>query len=141
MRARASPSGPSADGRSGSASAAFITSEGWPRIGCNTAITSFASVTGVTPCFKRPLVPSARGSSGEPGTAKTSRPCSAASRAVISEPERNAASTTMTPSARPEISRLRRGKSRLRGSRSSGISETAAPSATMASSRSVCSAG
>jgi hypothetical protein len=44
-------------------------------------------LTGVAPCLISPLVPSARGSSGEPGTAKTSRPCSAASRAVISEPE------------------------------------------------------
>jgi hypothetical protein len=31
---------------------------------------SSASVTGVAPCLIRPLVPSARGSSGEPGTAK-----------------------------------------------------------------------
>ena len=34
------------------------------------------------------LVPLARGSSGEPGTAKISRPCSSAYCAVISEPER-----------------------------------------------------
>ena len=61
-------------------------------------------------------MPSARGSSGEPGTAKTSRPCSPASRAVISEPERRAASTMTTPTESPEISRLRRGKSRARGS-------------------------
>ena len=51
----------------------------------------------------------------EPGTANTSRPCSAAMRAVISDPERRAASTTTTPSEVPEISRLRRGKSRARG--------------------------
>ena len=37
-----------------------------------------ASVTGVAPCLSNPLVPSQRGSSGEPGTAKTSRPCSPA---------------------------------------------------------------
>jgi hypothetical protein len=36
----------------------------------------------------RSLAPSARGSSGEPGTANTSRPYSSAKRAVISEPER-----------------------------------------------------
>ena len=59
-----------------------------PMIGWSTATISAASVTGVAPCLRRPLVPSARGSSGEPGTAKTSRPCSSASRAVISEPER-----------------------------------------------------
>ena len=85
-------------------------STGRPRIGCSTAITSAASVTQVAPCLIRLLVPSARGSSGEPGTAKTSRPCSSAIRAVISEPERCAASTMTTPSASPEISRLRRGK-------------------------------
>ena len=70
----------------------------WPRIGRSTASTSAASVTSVAPCLSRPLVPSARGSSGEPGTANTSRPCSSAMRAVISEPERRAASTTTTPS-------------------------------------------
>ena len=88
-----------------------------PRIGSIAAITSPASVTGVASCFSKPFVPSLRGSSGEPGTAKTSRPCSPASRAVISDPERRAASTTTTPSERPEISRLRRGKSCARGSR------------------------
>ena len=98
-----------------------------PRIGSSTAITSAASVTKVAPCLSRPLVPSARGSSGEPGTANTSRPCSPAIRAVISEPERRAASTMTTPTESPEISRLRRGKSRPRGSQPSGISEMAAP--------------
>ena len=61
----------------------------------------------------------------------TSRPCSAAKRAVISEPEPRAASTMITPSARPETRRLRRGKSRPRGSHSSGISETIAPYSAM----------
>ena len=51
----------------------------------------------VAPSRMRSFVPSARGSSGEPGTAKTSRPCSRAKRAVMSEPERRAASTTTTP--------------------------------------------
>ena len=63
----------------------------------------------------RPLLPSARGSSGEPGTANTSRPCSFAIRAVISEPAHRPP-TDATPTASPEISRLRRGKSRARGS-------------------------
>ena len=84
-------------------------------------------------------MPSARGSIGEPGTANTSRPCSSAKRAVISEPERCAASTMTTPSDRPEMIRLRRGKSRARGSQPSGISEIAAPSARIASSRPMCS--
>ena len=69
------------------------------------------SVTRQAPCLSRLLVPAERGSSGLPGTAKTSRPCSPANRAVISEPERSAASTTTTPSEMPEIRRLRRGKS------------------------------
>ena len=88
-------------------------------------MTSAASVTSVAPCLIRSLAPAARGSSGEPGTANTSRPCSAAIRAVISDPERCAASTTTTPSAAPEISRLRRGKSCARGTWPSGISEIA----------------
>ena len=42
--------------------------------------------------------------------ANTSRPCSAASRAVINEPLRTFASTTRQPSANPLMMRLRRGK-------------------------------
>ena len=41
----------------------------------------------------------------------------------------------------PEMSRLRRGKSRARGSQPNGISETKAPRARMASARSTCSGG
>src|SRR5437868_1343703 len=72
--------------------------------------TSSAPSVRIAPCRSRSFEPRQRGSSGEPGTAKTSRPCSSANRAVISEPERAAASTTTTPRAIPEISRLRRGK-------------------------------
>ena len=43
--------------------------------------------------------------------ANTSRPASAASRAVISDPLLGAASTTKVPLARPAMMRLRRGKS------------------------------
>ena len=86
-------------------------------------------------------MPSARGSSGEPGTAKTSRPCSPAKRAVMSEPERRAASTTTVPSARPETMRLRLGKSRPRGSQLSGISETTTPFSVISSINGACSAG
>jgi hypothetical protein len=61
---------------------------------------------------------------------------------VISEPERCAASTTTTPSEEPEIKRLRRGKSRARGTWPSGISEIAAPPvSTMAASKASCSLG
>ncbi len=52
-------------------------------IGRKTEIMSAVSVTGVAPCLMRSFVPSARGSSGEPGTAKTSRPCSSANRALL----------------------------------------------------------
>jgi hypothetical protein len=114
---------------------------GRPMIGSTAWMTSEASVVSVAPCLIRSLVPAARGSSGEPGTANTSRPCSAAIRAVISDPERMAASTTTTPSAAPEISRLRRGKSRARGTCPSGISEIAAPVSSNAASRSSCSGG
>src|SRR5262245_42034357 len=81
-----------------------------PRIGASVSTMSREEVTRQAPCFRRLLVPPARGSSGLPGTAKTSRPCSPASRAVISDPERSAASTTTTPSEIPDISRLRPGK-------------------------------
>ena len=84
-------------------------------------MTSSGSVAIVAPVFNRRLVPSARGSSGWPGTANTSRPCSAAVRAVISVPDRRAASTISTPSAMPEMMRLRRGKSCARGTKPGGV--------------------
>ena len=59
--------------------------------------------------------------------AYTSRPCSAASRAVISEPLAGLASTTSTPSESPLMMRLRRGKFAGSGGLSSGSSETSAP--------------
>ena len=118
MRARSPPPGSTA-GRGGASGSATAASTGSPRIGRTTVITSAASVTRVAPCLSKSLVPSARGSSGEPGTANTSRPCSSAKRAVISEPDRLAASTTTMPTASPEMSRLRRGKSRARGSQPS----------------------
>jgi len=86
-------------------------STGRPRIGARASTMSRAEVTRQAPCLRRLLVPAERGSRGLPGTAKTSRPCSPAKRAVISEPDRSAASTTTTPIEMPEIRRLRRGKS------------------------------
>lgn len=47
---------------------------------------------------------------GEPGTAKTSRPCSNASFAVISDPLLTAASATTTPTDRPLMIRFLLGK-------------------------------
>jgi hypothetical protein len=63
----------------------------------------------------------------EPGMANTSRPCSAARRAVISEPLRTAASTTSVPSAKPLMMRLRRGKFACNAGVPSGNSLTSAP--------------
>ena len=58
------------------------------------------------------------------------------------DPDRAAASTTTTASAIPEISRLRRGKSRARGSQPNGISViNAPPAATIASASAACSGG
>src|SRR5882762_10504415 len=59
--------------------------------------------------------------------ASTSRPCSAARRAVMSEPESRVASTTRQPRARPEMRRLRRGKFPALGGVPSGNSDTSAP--------------
>ena len=109
--------------------------------GSSAAMTSSAEVVKVAPWRSRSFVPAARGSSGDPGTAKTSLPCSSAKRAVISEPDLRAASTTTTPSASPDTMRLRRGKSRPRGSQPIGISLTQAPRSSNRSSRAACSAG
>jgi hypothetical protein len=68
---------------------------------------SAAFWTSVAPSRMSWLQPCARGSSGEPGTAITSRPASAARRAVICEPERGAASTTTVPLLIPAMIRLR----------------------------------
>ncbi len=59
--------------------------------------------------------------------ANTSRPCSAARRAVISEPEASAASTTSVPCDRPEMMRLRLGKLAASGGVPSGYSLTSRP--------------
>ena len=72
--------------------------------------TSCAVSTSLAPCLISLWQPRDCGEWIEPGMAKTSRPCSPASRAVISEPLSMAASTTRTPRAIPEIRRLRRGK-------------------------------
>jgi hypothetical protein len=71
---------------------------------------SFASWTSFAPYCASRCVPSDVAEKIEPGTANTSRPCSAAMRAVISEPLRLVASTITVPRARPEITRLRIGK-------------------------------
>ncbi len=85
------------------------------RSGLTASMTSSALCTRVAPSRISKLQPCARGSSGEPGTAITSRPYSVAWRAVISEPERGAASITTVPWASPAMIRLRQGKWRARG--------------------------
>ena len=73
--------------------------------GCRSTLsTSFA------PCLISAWQPRDCGEWIEPGIANTSRPASCASRAVISEPDCSAASTTSVPRARPAMMRLRCGK-------------------------------
>ena len=67
---------------------AKATSGDKPESGTPASIMSSGVVTSVAPLFNRPFAPSACGSSGWPGTAKTSRPCSPARRAVTSVAER-----------------------------------------------------
>ena len=67
----------------------------------------------------------------EPGIANTSRPASRASRAVISEPERKAASTTSVPRARPAMMRFLIGKFSAREWVPIGNSLTIRPAAAM----------
>ena len=71
----------------------------------------------------------------DPGTANTSRPWSAARRAVTREPLRSAASTTRTPSESPLMIRLRHGKFQGIGAVSKGNSDTSAPCPAMRSAR------
>jgi hypothetical protein len=87
------------------------------------------------------LQPCARGSSGEPGTAITSLPASAASLAVISEPDLGAASTTTVPTLIPAMIRLRYGKWRARGWVPGGISASTSPRSYSAFCRSSFSGG
>jgi len=63
--------------------------------------------------------------------AKTSLPCSFASRAVMREPLFTAASTTKAPKLNPAIMRLRRGKFCALGSVPTGNSEIMAPCSTI----------
>ena len=71
---------------------------------------SAALSTSFAPCLIRAWQPRAVGEWIDPGIANTSRPASAASRAVMSEPDCTAASTTSVPRASPAMMRLRIGK-------------------------------
>jgi len=96
---------------------------------CGNSSSRMSSTVSVNfaPCLRRPCVPRLVGASIGPGTANTSRPCSAASLAVINEPLPSAASTTTTPSERPLRMRLRRGKCAARGGDPRGNSVSSAP--------------
>ena len=63
--------------------------------------------------------------------ANTSLPCSLAIRAVINDPDFNAASTTSVPIDKPEIMRLRLGKLAVKGGVPMGNSLMIKPFAAM----------
>ena len=90
----------------------------------SSASTSSADSTSFAPDLMSAWQPLDSGEWIEPGMANTSRPCSAAARAVMSEPDASAASTTRQPRARPLIRRLRRGKLRRRAACRAGNSDT-----------------
>src|SRR3569833_1318772 len=114
---------------------------GLPAKPATSSITSAADCTSTAPSRISWLHPWLRASSGEPGTAITSRPASPASRAVISEPDLGAASTTTVPAAIPAMLRLRVGKWLPRGSVPGGCSETSRPRSAMSSCNSACCGG
>ena len=95
-----------------------------PTVGKSSASTSSAPRQRIAPSFRSACVPAEVSEKTEPGTANTSRPKSAASRAVMSEPERRDASTTTTPAESPAMMRLRIGKFCGRGSVPGGYSES-----------------
>ncbi len=88
----------------------------------------------MAPCLASLFVPLLVAEKMLPGTANTSRPCSSAQSAVMSEPLLAAASTTTTPRARPLMRRLRTGKKRGCGSAPGQYSEMIAPCSAMAAS-------
>ncbi len=94
----------------------------------NSASTSSALSTSLAPCLISAWQPRDCGEWIEPGIAKTSRPASRAWRAVISEPEGSAASTTSVPRASPAMMRLRCGKFGASGGVPSGNSLSSRPS-------------
>ena len=86
--------------------------------------------------------PADKGLATSDGTAITSRPCSRAMRAVMSEPLLVDASTTTTPRQRPLTIRLRAGKWCLRaGSRGAYSVANAPPAATISVASGSCERG
>src|SRR5581483_10733880 len=124
-----------------SASAARAATRRAPSAGATAPRTSSADVTSVAPSWIRRCDPRWDAASAGPGTANTSRPCSSAQRAVMSEPLRSAASTTTVASVIPLIRRLRRGKWKARGGAPHGSSLTSAPRAAIVAVSSRCHDG
>ena len=83
----------------------------------------------LAPCLIKAWQPRCIGELMEPGTAKTSLPCSAASRAVINEPLLMVASTTKQAREIPLIRRFRRGKFFAKGGAPNGNSLIMTPPA------------
>ncbi len=80
-------------------------------------------------------------SSGRAGHRHDFAPAFAGERAVISEPDLGAASTTSVPAASPAMMRLRDGKWRASGSVPGGCSAISRPCSATCSCRSACSGG
>ena len=76
-----------------------------------------------------------------PGTAYTVRPCSVACCAVMSDPLRTGASTTINPWLHPATMRFRYGKVCLSAMRSTGYSLITAPFSAMRSANAAFSGG
>ena len=93
------------------------------------------SSTRRAPSRMRRWQPRASGLRIEPGRANTSRPWSAARRAVMSEPDFRLASTTSVPSDRPEMRRLRVGSGRCARWCRAGTADQGAAAAIAASAR------
>lgn len=103
--------------------------------------TSATSVAGAAPSHSSRFVPiDARLRTG-PGTANTSTPRSAASRAVIRLPPRSRLSTTTSTSTSAARMRLRNGNRKASGAVPGGHSETTAPRSATISHRSRCCDG
>ena len=100
--------------RSGGGDGGLQALSAWPDGGApetsSSASTSSTSLTRIAPSLRRAFVPAHPSVRIGPGTAATSRPKSAAYRAVIREPLFSAASTTRTSRESPAMIRFRIGK-------------------------------
>lgn len=93
----------------------------------NSSKMSLALVTSFAPCLIKLCGPALNDEKIGPGTAKTSRPCSKAQSAVISDPLFSAASTTKTPKLSPLIIRFLSGNNPGKGGVCGGYSDKSSP--------------